>query len=235
MKYPKVLVGITIYDGKEYIWKKFYENLQKLSYPNYDILVVDNSHNGKFAKKLKRQNVNIVHIERATTSREALADSQNYIWEKVLSEDYDYLMFIESDLIPPRDIIERLMRHNVSVVGSMYYIGHAGSIHEPPRPCLFELEQKQDGSLGTTNLHPDKGWNMFGKGLQKIHGCGFGSTLIHKNVLQKVRFWHDLGTPIKHSDVLFYMDLLNKGYTVYVDTDIIIPHYNSDWKLVKDI
>ena len=72
-------------------------------------------------------------------------------------------------------------------------------------------------------------------GLQQIHGCGFGSTLIHKDLIKKFKFWYTLEKPIKHSDVLFYMDLHNYGHMAYVDTDIIIPPYNSDWKSVEDI
>lgn len=234
-EYPKVLVGITVFDGKEYIWDKFYENLKKLDYPNYDIMVVDNSASKKFYKKLLKQGVPITHIKRAETSREALADAQNVIRDKVLSEDYDYLLFVESDLLPPRDIIQRLMRHNQLSVGVMYYIGYHYNPREPPRPCLFGLDRRADGSLGTKNLPPQEGWAFFGHGLVKIHGCGFGTTLIKRVLLEKYKFWHSLEKPIKHSDVLWYMNLHNDGYSAYVDTDIVVPHHNSDWNKIKDI
>jgi len=234
MSYPKVLVGVVTYEGKDYVWDKVYKNLQNLSYPNYDILVVDNTKDMKYYEKLKKQGVNVVHTKRGKTSREALTVSQNYIRDVVLNEGYDYLMFIESDLVPPRDIIERLMSHNRLVVGSMYYIGHHWSKKEPPRPCLFETVKRGD-TTRTENINPVRGWDYFGNGLQLIHGCGFGSTLIKREILEKFKFWYTLEPPIKHSDVLFYMDLHNAGYRAYVDTDIIVPHYNSNWGDVKDI
>jgi hypothetical protein len=232
---PKVLVGVTVYDGKEYIWDKFYENLTKLNYPNYDIFVVDNSKNNHFAKKLKKQGVNIVHIQRAETSRESLTNAQNVIRDKVLSEGYDYLLFVESDLIPPRDIIQRLLVHNELCVGCMYYIGYDYSKDQPPRPCLFTVNKKDNGELETKNLSPQEGWSFFGHGLVKLHGFGFGTTLINRKLIEKFKFWFTLDTPVKHSDVLWYMDLHNNGYSAYVDTDLVIPHWNSDWKHVKDI
>ena len=70
-------------------------------------------------------------------------------------------------------------------------------------------------------------------GLQKIHGCGFGATLIKTSLLKQFpMYW--IPEERKHCDVLFYKDLHNAGYKVFVDTDREIPHFNSDWNDIKD-
>ena len=75
---------------------------------------------------------------------------------------------------------------------------------------------------------------MFGTGVKEIHGCGLGATLIKRSILERFQFWYDLNEPVKHSDVLYYMDLHNAGIPNFVDTDLIVPHYNSKWDDVAD-
>jgi len=239
MSFPKVLVGVTTYEGKDYIWKEFYANLLKLSYPNFEILIVDNTRNDKYYRKLLKRtkkdfNVRVVRVERGENSRVAHANSLNKIREVVLSEGYDYFMSIESDLLPPSDIIERLMSYKKEVVGCLYQIGFNGSETQPPRPCLFEVDRLPNGDMSTKNLSPSEGYSCFGMGVRQIHGCGLGCTLISRSLLDKFPFWYYLEDKIKHSDVLFYLDLHNAHIPAFVDTDIFIPHYNQDWKLVKD-
>ena len=233
---PRVLVGTVTYEGKDYVWDKFYSNIKTLEYPNYDFVIVDNTESKSYYSKLKRRGVNAFHVKRGANSRIAFAKSMNKLRELFLQGDYDYLMIIESDLIPPKDIIQRLLSHQKDVVGCMYNIGLMNSKTVPPRPCLFTLNKE---TMRTENIPPEEGFFFFGNGLVKVHGCGLGTTLVRKNILEQFKFWYYLGdeddkTP-KHSDVLFYMDLYNNRRDVFVDTDIFIPHYNQDWRTVKDI
>lgn len=239
MTLPKVLVGIVTYEGKSYVDGLFYDNILKLSYPNHDVMIVDNSATKKYSSKLKKRfkknkNYLVEHVNRGSNSREAQAKSLNKLREVFLAGDYDYLMLIESDLIPPRDIIERLISHQVSVVGSIYLIGYANSKEQPPRPCLFGVKNDEVKGIHTFNYPPSEGFAFFGNGLIQVHGCGFGSTLIKRRIIEEFKFWYDLNPPIKHSDVLFYMDLHNNGIPIYVDSNLIIPHYNSNWNEVLD-
>lgn len=239
MNHPKVLVGITIYEGKDYVWEKFYDNIKNFSYPNYQVLIVDNTSHKKYYQKLLKRTKNnplvtVVHTERGGTSREAQARSLNIIRDECLRGGYDYFLSLESDLIPPRDIIERLISHDKPVVGCVYLIGYDYSDSQPPRPCLFGVKKNDEGGASTFNYPPEQGFSFFGRGVVPIHGCGIGVTLISRKILERFRFWYDLNPPIKHSDVLFYMDLHNNGIQNYVDTDMIIPHYNSAWDLVTD-
>lgn len=233
----KVLLGILTYEGKDYVWDKFWHNIQRLTYPNLDIVIVDNGKDKSYYSKLKRRtkhlsNVTVYHVKRAETSRESMAISLNKLRSHFLKGDYSHLMMIESDLVPPVDIIERLMSHNEGVVGSVYLIGHDDVKSQPPRPCLFSVDYETNG---TRNLEPDVGFGYFGKGVVPIHGCGFGSTLFKRWVIERFMFTYDLGMPIKHTDVMFFKDYHNSGFQAYVDTDLIIPHYPSKWEKVKDI
>lgn len=244
MSLPKVLVGVVTYEGKDYIFNQFIENILNFSYPNFDVVIVDNSRGKKYyrhlTKKLKRTNVQVHHVKRGLTSREAQANSLNLIRDLLLEGEYDYFMSIESDLIPPRDIIERLLTHKTPSVGCLYNIGFSNSESEPPRYCVFSVQEKSNGKgLATINVpdHISKDW--FGMGVIKVHGCGLGCTLIKTDLIEDTPFRFYISDnpdePAKHADVLWYADVHAKGIDVFVDTDIVIPHFNSDWNLVKDI
>lgn len=233
MKLPRVLIGVCTYEGKDYIWPKFKENLAQLSYPNYDVMIVDNGKDNKYARRIKKECDFIVkHIPRAINSRIGHAESLNTIRDYFLANNYDYLLLVESDLLPPVDIIERLLVTGKDVIGCMYYIGHHWDEKRQPTACLFKVDPKTGKTRRVTR---EEGWKMYGTGVQPIHGCGIGTTLVARSIIEQYKFWWHLSNPPKHSDVLFFADLHNDGIQAYVNTDVIIPHYASDWDKVKDI
>lgn len=233
MNYPKILVACPTYKGKDYIIDKWVEAIKQIEYPNFDYLIVDNSHTNSYSKTLIKQGYNCVHVPRGRNSRDALSNAQNYIREKVLVEGYDYWLSVESDLIPPKDILWRLLLHGKPVVGVIYYLGDWGS--EKPHPaCLFEVDKKGNGLNGTRLVPPNELNKYLNTGLRQIHGVGLGCTLIHKSILSRYKFWTDERFDNKHSDVYFFMNLHNDGIPIFVDTNITVPHYPSSWDKVVD-
>jgi cellulose synthase/poly-beta-1,6-N-acetylglucosamine synthase-like glycosyltransferase len=229
--YPKVLIAVPIYEGKDYIFDTFYKNLMQFTYPNADFIIIDNSKDMHYFLKLKRRGYKcLTHVPRGDNSRQALCNAQNYARTKVLDEGYDYLLFVESDLLPPPDTIQQLMIHNKPVVGVFYLLGTVKKV-----PCIFIKEYKSEAlGMGTRLLNPEEYQEYYMNGLKQVHGTGLGTTLIRRDILQRFYFWHDERFDNKHSDVYFYMDLDNNGIPVYVDTDIIVEHRPSKWEDVID-
>jgi hypothetical protein len=109
--YPKVLVACPNHFTKEYSFQRWINTVKALTYPNYDILVVDNSPTDDF---MNRWNTQVPMKRIDTTGMEALMVKRlNYSYEQIrldfLAGDYSRLMVIESDIIPPKDVIERLL------------------------------------------------------------------------------------------------------------------------------
>lgn len=50
-----------------------------------------------------------------------VADARNYIVKKAIDEDYDYIFFVDDDVIIPRQALVQLEHHNADVVGGFYY------------------------------------------------------------------------------------------------------------------
>lgn len=226
---PKVLVFTPTYEGKDYIFKEFYNALVSIDYPNYDFMIIDNSKDMSYVNKLRREGYqHIHHVPRGENSRQALCNAQNYARERALREGYDYVLSIESDLIVTPDVINRLMSYNVPVVGGLYFIGIEIKI-----PCVFFVTQK--GIMrGTRLISLSEAEKFINTGLQKVHGCGLGCALIKREVLERFTFWHDERFADKHSDVYLYMELENAGIPVFCDTNYIVRHEPSDWSFVRD-
>ncbi len=47
--------------------------------------------------------------------------SRNMVCAKALESGFEYVFFLDSDVVPPRDAILRLMRHNLPIVSGVYH------------------------------------------------------------------------------------------------------------------
>ncbi|RLI53855.1 MAG: hypothetical protein DRP09_14665 [Candidatus Thorarchaeota archaeon] len=229
---PKVLVAIPIFDQKDYIFKENFEAIKNIDYPNYDYVYIDNSKKRDYYELLKSRGANVVRVPRGYNSRQALCNSQNYARDRVIREGYDYLMFVESDLVPTPECIKRLMSHGGGIVGATYLIGTKVKV-----PCIFFKDWKPGNhQMGTRIIRLDEVDNFLNTGLRRIHGMGLGCTLIRSDIIKRFPYYYDErpGNNKKHSDVYFYMQLDNAHIPVYVDTNYMIEHFPSKWDLVED-
>jgi hypothetical protein len=237
MKIPKVLIFSPTYEGKEYCRKKFIDNINKINYPNKEFIMIDNSETTNYYELLKSEGVPVHRTPRGNNSREALAAAQNYAVRYAINHNFDYVLSIESDLFPPKDIVQRLLRHWKPVVGALYYLGgyydEVAKKQVPKIPCVFIT--KNDGSGGTRFITREE-HELLEKvgGIHRAHGMGVGCTLIDINVAKKYSFFCDNRFDNKHSDVYFYMKLWNDRIPVYVDYDTVVEHQPSPWSNVSD-
>lgn len=223
---PKVLVGCPTYDGMEYCLEKYASVVKKLNYPNYDILLVDNSKDNKYAEKIKKLGIKVVHVERTGDPKEVVAASRNILRRKVLDGDYDFLLSLEQDVIPPRTIIQKLLSNNKKIVSGIYYkpfnlkIINQGKIltKKQIRPILYLPIPGE-----TTKMHFATSKDVEGEKLLKARMTGLGAILIHRSVLEKIEFRveKDLKT---FDDACFAEDVIKNKFNLYADTSIKCKH-----------
>jgi len=233
MSLPRVLIISPTYSGKEYCRKEWVKSIQSLTYPKeyVDFIMIDNTEGLEYTEVLKADGVPVIHIARGNNSRESLARAQNKALELAKEGNYDYMLSIESDVFPPKDAIQELIGSGKKVIGSYYEIGFE---EQGTRiPCIFLDDLKPNGLRGTRLLTFKEAEDIKNVGIIRIHGCGMGCTLIHKDLFN-VTFYYDIRYPDKHSDVYYFAELKKLGVPAYVNTDVICEHMNSDWSKVED-
>lgn len=223
---PKVLVGCPTSDYKEECLEQYAKAVKKLRYDNYDILLVDNSQTNDYSEKIKKLGLNVVKAPYFEGARERIVSSRNILREYAIKNNYDYLLSLEQDVIPPEDIIEKLLRHNKKVVTGVYYIHNVmpdGKIHLVPLVNILEDNKKTMRTLNYSEINMPR--------LLKIYSCGLGCLLIHKDILKEIKFRYvkEVDT---HDDRWFCIDLHEKGIDLYCDNTIICKHLvnNRKWK-----
>lgn len=224
----KILVACPVADVKGYCFDEWIIKANNLTYENKDIFVVDNSENREYYDSIKSKYENVsfarVNPKQYPSFKSALAKSHDTIREKVLKDDYDYLLHLESDVFPPIDIIERLIEHKKKIVGALYHI----ELGEQSKLMVQELESFGIEHRETFNLDETDLSFVDGK-VKRVFSCGLGCILIHRSILEEVEFRYEEGSPV-HPDSFFFADINQKGLPVYVDTDIYCEHYNIPLK-----
>lgn len=228
----KVLVFTTTYEGKDYVFEEFLEHVKKINYPNFRHIWLDNSVGDDYYNKLKSKGLEVYKIKRGGSSREAITRGQLFARKIAIDEGYDFLMSIESDLLVPPTIIQDLMKHWQPVVTALYHIGSPdGSIRVP---CISLPEySKEHHGWGSRLLNVNEFNDYHMKGLKQVHTGGMGVCLMQRHIFTEVPFYFDVRFA-GHSDIYFFAKCFEKKIPVFVDTDVIVPHKNSNWLDVKD-
>ena len=236
MRLPRVLIFTVTYEGKDYCRERFTEHLESINYPKdyYRHIWIDNSVSEDYFHLLqdKYGTENVFHTLRGANSREALTRCQEMARKLAIKDDYDYLMSLESDILVPPNIIQRLLGHAKKVVSILYFIGDRSKGERIPCLTLPEFSEEL-GAWGSRLLKPEEFIEYLNVGLVSVHAAGMGGCLISKEVFKDIVFYYDPRFK-GHSDIYFFQDCFIKRIPVYVDTDTVCEHLNSSWELVKD-
>lgn len=225
-KKPKVLVGCPTSEHKGYALERYVEGVKALNYEKFDVLLVDNSKSDDYSKKIKSLGLPVVKGPYSEFARQRIIDSRNILRQKVLNEGYDYFFSLEQDVIPPRNVIQRLLSHSKKIVTGIYF--------------RYEIDD------GVKSLVPVL-WKKFGKEklksifekevleprLMEVGACGLGCVLIHRDVLEKVMFKFDKNYE-SFDDMWFCRESLEKGFKIFADTSVKCKHLVVGWSW-KDI
>ena len=225
-KLPKILIGAPTADVKQYCADEWYENVQNILYPSFDVFLADNSLGQEHIHFWSKKGV---HIESANSNPKdsvikRLTDSHNLVRKKALDGGYDYLLHLEVDVFPPPEVLIALLSHRVPLVSVSYDIYDA----EDREPLVMRIDNSFDGEDGAIiKGHYSQLW-YDGK-LKQAWSNGVGCCLIHRTVLQKIPFRYVLNNNA-FPDSWFSYDCSIKGIPHFVDTSMYAYHKNRDWR-----
>jgi hypothetical protein len=231
---PKILLASTINVIKEYCLYEWLNHIKKLTYPNLEIFLVDNSFLPSFSHTIREGGFNCFHEKPAgREARYFMASSLERCRIKFLAGDYDYFFNCECDIFPPVDIIERLLAHNLDIVGTTYWTEHGYNSRLQLREiyCLNIDFEKHEKTYKPRFLTFEEAQMFMDGQCKPIYANGIGCTLIKRWMLEKFKFRigpDDAG----FADSFFHTDIWEAGIDNYVDTSIIPKHKNLNWNTV---
>ena len=99
-----------------------------------------------------------------------------------MDNGYDYFFSLEQDVIPPKDVIESLLKHNKKIISGLYFAQNKLTTGEYKYiPLLWGfVEGKKDGTIKKRTLLDNEIWQPQ---LLKVIVAGLGCILIHKDIL----------------------------------------------------
>lgn len=224
-KMVKILVGCPTADPYRYCTQQWIDAVKSLSYKGFDVLLVDNSSSKDYFNEFSKQ-VPMIKTERIENLRELVARDRNLIRDKILKENYDYFLSLEIDVIPPFDLIEKLLSHKKDIVSGVYYKDYEVNITKAGIPLrkaktILPLLWK---AVDSENVRQLTSKEVEGNKLLEVAISGLGCLLIHRSVLEKVKFRVNLKESSACDDVWFCHDAIKQGFKIYADTSVKCKH-----------
>ena len=227
---PKVLVGCPISSFREDVIDQYITSVKSLAYENYEVLLLDNSETDEMFKKIKNK-IPVQKTKRIEKLAEMLARDRNVLRKKVLDEGFDYFLSLEQDVIPPKDVIERLLANNKQVCSGLYLnmyatLGPNNETYTELRPVFStwidetQKEIRVVRNIGFQSVFPSR--------LMQICSGGMGCVLIAKDVLEKIFFRVEPEFKT-FDDVFFYEDCYTKGIEPWLDSGVLCLHHYKPW------
>ena len=236
---PKVLVGCPTAEMYKYCINEYINAVKSLSYSNYDILLVDNSKTDSYFKLLKSKGIEVIRDSYLDDVRERIVHSRNLLRDIAIERGYDYLFSLEQDVIPPKDAIEKLLRHNKRIVSGIYYkmarviiknkenetIGERKDIV----PMLYKYVPGIPDRMRSCTAEDARESRFF-----EVRMCGMGCLLVHMGILEKINFRYEKESK-GFDDTWFCKDAIDKGFRIYTDTEVKCKHLleGKNWDIFK--
>lgn len=142
-----------------------------------------------------------------------------------LASDYDAMLVVESDIIPPPDAIRRLADLRADVAYGHY------QFRTTPISNVYERYPGQPRNEGESlSLNPKKYKAARRAGRVVCSGAGLGCVLIQRHVLERFDF-RDVPGDGGSCDVWFNRDVLRAGMIQRADMDLVCGHKDEQGRI----
>lgn len=146
-------------------------------------------------------------------------DARNQLAAQALKAEADYILWLDSDMIVPPDVIPRMLKHmedGKDFVSGIYFRRRA-----PFAPVLYSRIDREGHA--DFNDYPED--TVF-----EIAGAGFGCCMLRVSMLEDIALnFKDWFTPFNNygEDLSFCLRALECGYKLYCDSTIKCGHVGT--------
>lgn len=149
----------------------------------------------------------------------SIGDSRNLIVEHALEIGYDYIMWVDSDMILPKNTLMKLMGHDKDICSGVYAYKILGGENAVAKRFIKDKKDTyEDVPLKEIRSKET---------LMEIDGVGFGCVLTKVDIFRNIKKPWFHYTPKMGEDIYFCRKAQKAGYKVYLDTSIKADHIGT--------
>ncbi|OYT32848.1 hypothetical protein DRJ22_04015 [Candidatus Woesearchaeota archaeon] len=209
----KTLIGIPTYSKQEYCLEEFTQAL-KSQKGEYDILFVVNNGETAYASLIKSKGFKVKeNPEKTDGLKETVLSHRKLLRKHALDNNYDYLLFLDSDIIlPDKFAIQRLLAAQKDIITGVYLDVFEIQGQKVSVPFLLR-EAKGGGQLYTYQA-------MFPPRILEVGACGIACLLVSKKALEKTSFDNNYA----NEGIGFCIKSKKQGFKIWADTSVKCIH-----------
>ena len=152
--------------------------------------------------------------------KKPITNNRNHIVQKFLArKEFDYLMMIDADIIPPPNIM-KLVDFNKDIIVPLMFVMQEGKV------LPLYLKQAKDGQLEFTREYLDK------QGLVPVDATGTGCIILSRKVLEAVKHpfrneYDSDGIKKLGNDLSFCLRAKKLGFQSWIHLDYVADHHST--------
>lgn len=159
-------------------------------------------------------------LEIAFSCNSLVYDSRNLLSKKAVENEFDRVLWLDSDVTFPADTFERLAKR--LDMGYEFVSGLYQRRKEPIEPTIFKTLYMAEDKLPHADCYKD-----YPDGIFEIAACGFGCVMMTTSALKRVG--EEFGLPFSpllgfSEDLSFCMRAHQLGIQLWCDSDIKLGH-----------
>jgi len=141
---------------------------------------------------------------------------RNIIAKYAQENGFDYIMWVDSDMILPKNTLVRLLSHDKDIVAGVYSYKVLGNKEVVAKRFQDETREEYD-NLTIKEIKESSG-------LIEVDGFGFGCVLTKTSMFDKIPYPWFIYTQEMGEDIFFCRKAQNEEYKLWLDTDVICGH-----------
>ncbi|MBN1544767.1 glycosyltransferase family 2 protein [Candidatus Woesearchaeota archaeon] len=216
-KKPRVLVGCVTHDKDECYLNDLLGAIRSQDFRNFDILFVETAGNDEYAARLRGTGAIVLKCEEVFKhSIERITYGRNAVREYAIRKGYDYIWFVDTDVLPPQDALSRMISEGKDIVAGL---------------CLVSVNVEGVTKILPNIYRPGRGeclvpfpiGDVMNDDVIEISCAGFGCVLLSSKVLEAVNFRFFQGS-MAGEDMAFFNDAREKGFRSFADNGVKCMH-----------
>ncbi len=210
----KTLIVVSPDDNNVHLFDKFTAQFKKLK-GKFDVVFLISKRNYKYFMKLTETKFKVLkNSEECLKELEQAISNKNLAREYfITNKNYDHILFLDSDMILPRNILVKLLEKDKEIITAAYlnFMIIAGEkIFAPP---IYKVSE-HEGFLNL--LRPEA---LIQEMMIEVGAAALSCCLVKRDVIERVSFRKPY--KVLSESISFFEDAVKKlGFKAWVDTSI---------------